>query len=82
MAAARTRVGENGAPLEDDLDDFELSDNGTLDLNHSHALSRAGIEEDDFDRKENFVNPLYEPTRKHYNNMEYLNLQRRSSNRF
>ena len=40
-------AGAGVAPLED-FDDFELSDIDTPDLNHSHALSRAGMNDDDF----------------------------------
>ena len=78
-AEAEAGAGAGDAPSED-FDDFELSDNGTPDLNHSHALSRAGIEDDVFDRKENFVNVYESPTRKYYNNIEYL--RRNSPDRF
>jgi len=48
-------AGAGVAPLED-FDDFELSDIDTPDLNHSHALSRAGMNDDDFYRKEDCGN--------------------------
>ena len=64
--------GAGDAPSED-FDDFEISDNDTPDLNHSHALSRSGIEDDAFDRKEDFKKGLHHvPTRKHYKNIQYL----------
>ena len=73
-------AGAGVAPLED-FDDFELSDIDTPDLNHSHALSRAGMYDDAFDRKEDCGNVINEPTRMYYsNNIEYF--QRRSSDRF
>ena len=67
--------GAGGAPLEA-IEDFDLTDIDTPDLNHSHALSRAGMNADDFDRKEDCGEN--EP-RRHYNNIEYF--QRRSSDR-
>ena len=47
-------AGAGVAPLED-FDDFKLRDIDT-ELNHSHALSRAGINVNDFDRKEDCGN--------------------------
>ena len=47
-------AGAGVAPLED-FDDFKLRDIDT-ELNQSHALSRAGINVDDFDRKEDCGN--------------------------
>ena len=68
-------------PLDPSLTHFELSDIDTPDLNHSHALSRAGMYDDAFDRKEDCGNEINEPTRIYYsNNIEYF--QRRSSDRF
>ena len=66
-------------PLDPSLTHFELSDIDTPDLNHSHALSRAGMYDDAFDRKEDCGNVINEP-RMYYNNIEYF--QRRSSDRF
>jgi len=43
-------------PLDPSLTHFELSDIDTPDLNHSHALSRAGMYDDAFDRKEDCGN--------------------------
>ena len=69
-------------PLDPSLTHFELSDIDTPDLiNHSHALSRAGMDDDAFDRNEDCGNVINEPTRMYYsNNIEYF--QRRSSDRF